>query len=114
MQRVEMRFRQIHLDFHLSEAIPDIGGQFAAAARLREQAFAAAPATCGRVDGQSFQWIADADSRLGPMLEVIIADRYFWVPFCRIRRIALEKPTDLRDLVWLPAQFAGVLAPIQT
>ncbi len=84
------------------------GGQFAAAARLREQAFAAAPATCGRVDGQSFQWIADADSRLGPMLEVIIADRYFWVPFCRIRRIALEKPTDLRDLVWLPAQFVWV------
>src|SRR5690349_18081410 len=80
-------------------------GEFAAAARLREQAFEAAPATSGTVDGKSFSWIADADSRLGPMLELILGGKYYWVPFCRIRRIVLPAPADLRDLVWVPAQF---------
>ena len=31
--------------------------------------------------------------------------KYYWVPFSRIRRIAMEAPSDLRDLVWVPAQF---------
>ncbi|MDB6066628.1 MAG: virulence protein SciE type [Pedosphaera sp.] len=80
-------------------------GEFVAAQNLRDQAFEAAPATPGTLDGKPFEWIADADSRLGPMLEVILEGRYVWVPFCRITRIHIEKPADLRDLVWAPAQF---------
>jgi type VI secretion system protein ImpE len=80
-------------------------GEFAAAAELRNRAFEAAPATAGTVDGKPMAWIADADSRLGPMLELIMEGKYYWVPFCRIRRIAMEAPSDLRDLVWVPAQF---------
>lgn len=80
-------------------------GQFAAAAQLRAQAFAAAPASPGRINGESFEWVADADSRLGPVLEAIIEGKYYWLPFCRLRRIDTERPSDLRDLVWLPAQL---------
>lgn len=80
-------------------------GEFAAAAELRAQAFEAAPATAGTLDAKPFAWIADADSRLGPVLELIMQGKYYWVPFCRIRRIALQAPSDLRDLVWTPAQF---------
>jgi type VI secretion system protein ImpE len=80
-------------------------GEFAAAGALREQAFEAAPATPGQADGRAFEWIADADSRLGPMLEVIMQGRYYWVPFHRVQRVSIEKPADLRDLVWVPAQF---------
>jgi type VI secretion system protein ImpE len=80
-------------------------GEFAAAAKLRAQAFEAAPETAGKLDGKPFAWIADADSRLGPMLELILEGKYYWVPFCRVRRIALPAPADLRDLVWMPAQF---------
>lgn len=80
-------------------------GNFAAAAQLRDQAFADAPATPGILDGEPFEWIADADSRLGPMLEVILDGKYYWVPFCRISRIVMDKPSDLRDLVWKPATF---------
>lgn len=80
-------------------------GEFAAAAELRARAFDAAPATPGKVDGKPFAWLADADSRLGPMLELILEGKYYWVPFCRIRRIAMQPATDLRDLVWVPAQF---------
>jgi len=80
-------------------------GELAPAAELRNRAFEAAPATAGTLDGKPFAWIADADSRLGPMLELILEGKYYWVPFCRIRRIAMQPPTDLRDLVWAPAQF---------
>ena len=31
--------------------------------------------------------------------------RYYWVPFHRIRQIDIEAPCDLRDAVWLPANF---------
>lgn len=80
-------------------------GEFVAAAKLRQQAFEAAPASVGKIDGEPFEWIADADSRLGPMLEVILDGKYYWIPFSRIQKIETEKPTDMRDLVWLPAQF---------
>ena len=52
-----------------------------------------------------FEWLADADSRLGPILEAVIDGRYFWVPLENIHQIVLEKPKDLRDVVWVPAEF---------
>ena len=30
---------------------------------------------------------------------------YFWMPFLRLSRINFEAPSDLRDQVWMPAQF---------
>lgn len=81
------------------------GGNHAAAAELRQRAFDAADASPGQLNGQPFEWIADADSRLGPLLEVILEGKYYWVPFGRIARVEIEKPVDLRDLVWIPARF---------
>ena len=75
------------------------------AADLRAQAFAAAPATAGTLNGTPFEWIADADSRLGPILEVLLNGAYYWIPLHRITRVTIEPPTDARDLVWVPAQF---------
>ena len=81
------------------------GGKTAASAKLREQAYNTAPAWPGSIDGTRFEWLADADSRLGPVLEAVVEGRYYWVPLNRIAGIDLEIPTDLRDLVWLPANF---------
>lgn len=75
------------------------------AAAAREQALARAPASPGTVDGVPFAWLADADHRLGPVLEAIVNGRYFWIPLSRISRIELEAPADLRDTVWTPAAF---------
>jgi type VI secretion system protein ImpE len=80
-------------------------GEHAAAQALRDRAFEQADAVPGRLDGKPFAWIADADARLGPVLEAVVEGRYFWVPFARIRKIAFEPAADLRDLVWLPARF---------
>jgi type VI secretion system protein ImpE len=75
------------------------------AAALRSQACEQAPASGGTVNGERFEWIADADPRLGPVLEAVINGRYFWVPMERISRIELDAPVDLRDVVWSPASF---------
>lgn len=72
---------------------------------LRERAFEAAPTSSGTLDGTSFEWIADADMRLGPVCEAVINGRYYWVPFDRLAKIDLEAPADLRDVVWIPAHF---------
>jgi type VI secretion system protein ImpE len=83
----------------------EAAGKGDAARELRDKAFEAAPATPGARGETAFDWIADADPRLGPMLEVYLNGRYFWVPFCLIRKLHVEAPSDLRDLVWAPAQF---------
>jgi type VI secretion system protein ImpE len=80
-------------------------GNVAAAQPLRDQAFAVAPATAGTIDGQAFEWIADADVRLGPVVEAVVNGRYYWIPVQHIRRIDVEPPCDLRDLVWTPVHF---------
>jgi type VI secretion system protein ImpE len=80
-------------------------GKHEAAQRLRDDAFQAAPATAGSVDGNPCEWLADADTRLGPVLEIMISGRYFWVPIQNVNQIKIEPPADLRDLVWLPANF---------
>jgi type VI secretion system protein ImpE len=71
---------------------------------LRSEAFESAPPTAGRIDGAAFSWIADADMRLGPVLEGIVNSRYTWIPFQHIQHIHVDEPVDLRDLVWAPAQ----------
>ncbi len=77
------------------------------AARLREQAFDQAPTTAGQAQGdgepQAFAWIADADMRIGPVLEAVVNGRYYWVPFSRLSKVSIEPPADLRDRVWMPA-----------
>ena len=80
-------------------------GQASQAEQLRSRAFEEAPASAGVVNGQPFEWIADADSRLGPVIEAIINGRYYWVPFSRLKTIDCEPPEDLRDVVWTPAHL---------
>ena len=70
---------------------------------LHTQAFEQAPASSGKIDGQPFAWLADADVRLGPVLEAIVDGKYYWIPFGNLRAMRVEKPADLRDLVWIPA-----------
>jgi type VI secretion system protein ImpE len=95
-------------------------GRHAEAGPLREQALDAAPALSGGVHlatritdkladetdrSETFTWLADADSRLGPLLEAIVNGRYYWIPLDRVQRLDLEPPTDLRDVVWMPGHF---------
>jgi type VI secretion system protein ImpE len=80
-------------------------GQHAQAQHLRANAFEQAPTTAGSLNGEAFDWIADADSRLGPVLEVVLNGRYTWVPFNALSAITIDAPEDLRDFVWAPAHL---------
>lgn len=91
-------------------------GHFAQASEARDRALAEAPAISGTVSfpktneadeprTEAFAWLADGDSRLGPVLEAVVNGRYYWIPQSRVRRIDIERPADLRDFVWAPAHF---------
>ena len=80
-------------------------GEYDQARTLQAEAFESAPVSAGMIDDQPFEWIADADSRLGPVLEAVVNGAYYWIPFYRIRQIDIEPPADLRDVVWTPAHF---------
>jgi type VI secretion system protein ImpE len=83
-------------------------GQYLKSQELRTSAFELAPAISGNIDGAAFEWLADSDARLGPVLEAIVEGRYLWIPFGCIASVTIEKPIDLRDIVWLPAHFTWV------
>ena len=81
----------------------------AEAEALYAQVFDAAPTTAGTTDaGLEFDWIADADPRLGPVTEAIIAGRYGLMPFCALESLTITPPSDLRDTVWIQAEFGLV------
>ena len=75
---------------------------------LRDHAFEMASATAGTINGQAFEWISDADARLGPVLEAIVNGQYYWIPFSQIQSIQIDEPADLRDVVWMPVHFVWV------
>lgn len=83
----------------------DAAGKHDEATLLRSEALQQVAVRSGRIDDQGFAWIADADSRIGPLLEVIVNGQYYWVPFIRLKQINLTAPADLRDFVWMPAEF---------
>jgi type VI secretion system protein ImpE len=80
-------------------------GEASKAEDYRRHAFDDAEPSSGVLDGRSFEWICDADSRLGPVLEAVINGRYYWVPFSRLSTVSVEPPADLRDMVWMPASL---------
>ncbi|MDT8857514.1 type VI secretion system accessory protein TagJ [Paracoccaceae bacterium Fryx2] len=80
-------------------------GRATEAATLRARAFEAAPAASGDLNGEHFDWIADADMRLGPVLEIIVNGKYYWMPFTALSALRCDAPSDLRDAVWTPANI---------
>jgi type VI secretion system protein ImpE len=80
-------------------------GQHAAADALQLEALDLAEACAFEVNGDRVEWLADADSRLGPVLELIVNGQYYWVPLEDIESLKVDPPVDLRDLVWISAHL---------
>lgn len=86
------------------------GGRYDAAIAQRDRALEGAPVVggswrVGEAEPTAFEWLADCDSRIGPLIEVILEGRYYWAPLSRIRTLRFGPPTDLRDLVWMPCDI---------
>jgi type VI secretion system protein ImpE len=83
-------------------------GQSGEADQLREKALDEAPFVAGRGGAHAFEWIADSDSRLGPVCEIVTAGRYRWLPFSDIAAWEIAHPAALADLVWAPCSLTLV------
>ena len=80
-------------------------GQLDEADRARERALDHAPLVPVRSSQLQLDWIADSDSRLGPVCELVSAGHYRWLPFSDIAAWKIEEPTMLLDLVWAPCSL---------
>lgn len=90
----------------LAEAlIARANNQHEIAEKFQQQAFYEAPTSTFLINETHAEWIADGDSRLGPICEAFINGEYYWLPFDQIKKLTLEAPKDLRDLVWAPAKI---------
>ncbi|MEP9321858.1 type VI secretion system accessory protein TagJ [Paraburkholderia phymatum] len=88
---------------NLAEALRlTAAGQSDAADAIRESALDQAPLVRGGGANHSFEWIADSDSRLGPVCEIITAGRYRWLPFSDIAAWEIGRPATMVDFVWAP------------
>jgi Protein of avirulence locus involved in temperature-dependent protein secretion len=79
------------------------------AERLRQEMFekktfplTTARVVGGKLNGQPFESLTDADPRIGARLEVFAAGQYTWMPFEHIASVRVEAPKRLRDTLWAP------------
>lgn len=61
------------------------------------------PQLSGNLDDQPFTEIRDADDLLGPFLEAIVPNGYYWVPFEQIEQLRFQPKRGYPDTIWLPA-----------
>ena len=81
----------------------DAEGQHEAATKARRQAMDAAPALSGRIGETAFEWLCDADERIGPCFEAVVNGRYSWIPQTVVRSVTFQSPRELVDFVWAEA-----------
>ncbi|MFB2967686.1 type VI secretion system accessory protein TagJ [Aerosakkonema sp. BLCC-F183] len=70
---------------------------------LLDEAWKEVPKLSGILDGEEFTEIRDADDIIGPFLEAMIPEGYFWIPFEHIKRIEFKERQGYQDTIWLPA-----------
>jgi type VI secretion system protein ImpE len=83
-------------------------GNLGEADRARESALDQAPLVNARTSRFLFDWVADSDSRFGPVCEVVTAGHYRWLPFSDIAAWQIARPSSLVDLVWTPCALTLV------
>jgi type VI secretion system protein ImpE len=66
------------------------------------------PAISGRLNDQEFHDVRDYDDFVGPVLELIVKDKYVWLPFEQIRSLQISPPRNLRDMIWASARVQAL------
>jgi type VI secretion system protein ImpE len=83
-------------------------GRVDEADRAREIALDQAPLVDASTSRFRFDWIADSDSRFGPVCEIVAAGHYRWLPFSDLVAWQIAPPARLIDLVWAPCALTLV------
>ena len=90
----------------LLNAIREIqAGRLAEARQQLERAEEERPALPGTLNGIPFSDFRDASDQTGSVLELIIHDKYTWVPWEQIKRLEITPPRQLRDMIWTPVKI---------
>lgn len=80
-------------------------GNLGAARETLDRAEEERPAFKGTLNGQPFADFRDYHDLVGPVLELIVQGQYTWLPLEQIKRLEIEAPKNLRDLMWTPARI---------
>jgi type VI secretion system protein ImpE len=94
-----------HLRLRLSAVNRLREGHSAEAAEVLGRANEAIPPFSGRLNGQPFHSLRDADDLFAGVLEVMAHGRYFWVGLEQVRLLTMHPPRFPRDLVFIPAHL---------
>ncbi len=97
-----------YIDLHVAALGQISRGQLAEARATLDRAEEERPAIAGKFDGQDFQDFRDYDDRLGPVLELIVKDKYAWLPFEQIKLLEISPPKQLRDMIWASARIEAL------
>lgn len=79
-------------------------GNIAEARQILDKAEEERPALKGRLNGDEFLDFRDYDDVVGPVLEIIVQDKYTWLPLEQAAYIEIPAPKRLRDLMWTSAR----------
>src|ERR1700688_3823745 len=77
---------------------------------LKAEAAGETKRTPGILNGEPFETIEDADSRIGGRLEIYVGGEYVWLPFEHIGSFTMPPPRKLRDLLWSSASITASAA----
>jgi type VI secretion system protein ImpE len=94
-----------YIDLHLEAVNRLREGNVSEARATLDRAEEERPAFAGEADGIAFEDLRDYDDLFAPALELIVLDKYTWLPFEQVRRVEIAPPTQLRDLVWAVASI---------
>jgi type VI secretion system protein ImpE len=100
----------VHL--HLAALHQLCNHQPAEAVALLDESQRSQPLLKGSLAGQPFAEWRDGDDLLAPFLEVIVHDKYVWLPFEQIKDLHVTPPKRLRDLLWVPATLEAHSGPV--
>jgi type VI secretion system protein ImpE len=93
-----------YVDLHLAAINRLREGNQGEARQTLDRAEEERPALAGTFNGKRFEDFRDWDDVLGPVLELIVNGQYSWLPFQQIRRMEVNEPKHMRDLMWATAR----------
>lgn len=97
-----------YVDLHVAALNQMLQGKMTEARASLDRAEEERPAIAGKIDGKEFQDFRDYDDFVAPVLELIVKDKYAWLPFEQIKRIEISPPRQLRDMLWASARIEAL------
>jgi type VI secretion system protein ImpE len=79
-----------------------LAGDAATAAARLEAAADASPLLAGKLNGDAFDALRDADDLLASIVELYAGGRYVWLPLARVRSVRALERRSIVDLLWRP------------